>query len=94
MRSIRLAEIRADFRADLRADRLPNTTELDAWRSAVTSRSPNPPLDRTDSTRAHSGSVVPRNPAAATSPAAGNSGQAVEHRAPACPASYSEAPHG
>jgi len=58
MNTIRLAQIRADWRADLRANRLPNTTELDAWRSAVTSRSPNPPLDRTDSTSAHFGSVV------------------------------------
>jgi len=51
-------EILADFSDDMDAGRLPNTTELDAWRSAVTSRSPNPPLDRTDSTSAHSGSVV------------------------------------
>jgi hypothetical protein len=87
-----LAQLRADWKADLRAGRLPNTAELDAWRRAVTSRSPNPPLDRTDSRSAHSSSAVPRKPAAASP--AGNSGRAVEHRAPALPASYSEGAHG
>jgi hypothetical protein len=84
------AQLRADWRADLRANRLPNTAELAEWRNRVSAARCPLPHSETVEPRAHAGSAVTTKPVAAASPAAGNSGRAVEHRAPALPAFYSE----
>jgi len=106
MNTIRLAEIRADFRADLRANRLPNTAELDAWRSNVGASGAFTPLDTETFTYAHSGSAVPNDARlggvgneatvsghhGACAPASLNSGGAGQP----CPPAFSEqeAPNG
>jgi hypothetical protein len=94
MQATTFGEIRADFRSDLRANRLPNTTELAEWRNRVSAARCPLPLSKTVEPRAHAGSVVTTTPAAAASPAAGNSGRAVEHRSPALPASTAGAANG
>jgi len=54
-------EILADFSDDMDAGRLPNTAELDAWRSNVGASGASAPLDTETFTYAHSGSAVPND---------------------------------